>query len=61
LVWFYPFICFERDPEESVHKAHLREMLESFADAFSLSGTFLAALESQGVGQSLAARSADGE
>jgi hypothetical protein len=40
LVWLCPFICFERDPKESVHTAHLREMLESFAATFSLSDTF---------------------
>ena len=32
--------AFERDPKESVHTAHLREMLESFAATFSLSDTF---------------------
>jgi hypothetical protein len=40
LVWLGPFICFERDPQESVHTPHLREMLESFAAPFSLSDTF---------------------
>jgi hypothetical protein len=40
LVWLCRFICFERDPKESVHTAHLREMLESFAATFSLSDTF---------------------
>ncbi len=40
LVWLCPFICFERDPTESVHTAHLREMRESFAATFSLSDTF---------------------